>query len=92
MSAADGHRFAREDLVALFTPTLGREKSIESVDAAALMVRAGLGGWTLDQALAIVTEMGKTKGLVGIVSRLAIARLQAGQAYRSAGGVRTTLA
>ncbi len=91
MSAPDGMQFEREDLVALFTPALGREKSIESVNAAARAVRADGGKWSLDQALAIVTEMGKTRGLIGIVSRLAIARLQAGQAYRSAGGSHTNL-
>lgn len=86
MSAPTEKRYGPEDLVALFTPTLGREKSTEVVTTAARALKVGADGWSLEEALAIVDEMARTPGLVGIVSRLAKARLQAGMAYRSAGG------
>ena len=86
MSQTTDKRYEPEDLVALFAPTLGREKSTDVVTCAARALNASAGGWSLEQALAIVNEMARTPGLVGIVSRLARARLQAGMAYRSAGG------
>lgn len=79
-------RLDRTDLVTLFAPTLGAEKSAETVDAAIRALRIQAPTFDIEQAVSILTEMGHSPGLVGLVSRLAIARLRAGQAFRKAGG------
>ena len=87
MGLAEKARLSRTDLVAMFAPTLGEERSAETVDSAVRALRLPPAPFDVEQAVCIVTEIGRTPGLVGLVSRLAIARLRAAQAYREAGGV-----
>jgi hypothetical protein len=77
----------RSDLVALFAPTVGHERSAAVVDAATQTL--GLRGlaWSSDETAQLIGEIGRAPGILGLVSRLALARLRAGQAYRNAGGL-----
>jgi hypothetical protein len=87
MSLAHKARLDRTDLVAMYAPTMGEERSAETVDAAVRALHLPPAPFDVEQAVSIVTEIGRAPGLVGLVSRLAIARLRAGQAYREAGGI-----
>jgi hypothetical protein len=78
------HRLERADLVTMFAPTLGQEKSTETVDAAVKGAGLLIGPYTFEQAITILGHMGKTTGVVGLVSRLAIARLRAAMAFHEA--------
>ena len=84
MNLETKQRLDRADLVTMFAPTLGLEKSTETVDAAVRGVGLPIGPYTFEQAIAILSEMGKTPGVVGLVSRLAVARLRAAMAFHEA--------
>jgi hypothetical protein len=84
MNLETKQRLDRADLVTMFAPTLGQEKSSETVDAAVRGLGLPSGPYTFEQAISILGEMGKTTGVVGLVSRLAVARLRAAMAFHEA--------
>jgi hypothetical protein len=84
MNLETKQRLDRADLVTMFAPTLGQEKSTETVDAAVRGLGLTNGPYTFEQAISILGEMGKTAGMVGLVSRLAVARLRAAMAFHEA--------
>jgi len=84
MNLETKQRLDRADLIMMFAPTLGQEKSNETVDSAVRGLGLPSGPYTFEQAISIFGEMGKTTGLVGLVSRLAVARLRAAIAFHEA--------
>jgi hypothetical protein len=84
MNLETKQRLERADLVTMFAPALGQEKSSESLDAAVRELGMPSGPYTFEEAISILGEMGKTTGVVGLVSRLAVARLRAAMAFHEA--------
>ncbi|MBX5484494.1 MAG: hypothetical protein IRZ16_21950 [Myxococcaceae bacterium] len=74
----------RADLIGLFAPAVGQEKSAETVDAAVGALHLPPEPWGAAEALQIVQRIARSGGLIGIVARLAAARLQAKQAFEVA--------
>lgn len=74
-SPASGPRFTTAQLVAMFTPSLGREKGSDVVRSAQRAV--GLSGDTmsLHEATAILEHLTRLGGVVGTIARFAKARL-----------------
>lgn len=70
-------RFYREDFIGLFAATVGQEKSADTVDG--MVKRLGLvAPMNVDHALRLLEALGGMSGVVGLVSKLATARLRAG--------------
>jgi hypothetical protein len=69
-------RFLREDFIGLFAATVGQEKSAETVDAT--VKKLGLKTPVdVEQALKVLEALSATAGVVGLVSKLATARMRA---------------
>jgi hypothetical protein len=64
----------------LLAPTLGCEKSAEVVEGAALRLGFSPEALRADQALAMLDELARTPGMVGIAARFARSRLDAQRA------------
>jgi hypothetical protein len=65
-------------LAELLAPTLGWEKSSEVVESAAIRLGLSPGrALRVDQALAVLDELARTPGMVGIAARFARSRLEA---------------
>ncbi len=69
--------FAAANVAELLAPTLGREKSDEVTTAAVTRLGLSPNDMTLDQALAVLDELGRTPGMVGITARFARSRVGA---------------
>ncbi len=74
--------FARDEIVGLFSATLGAEKSHETVDQAALRLGLSRATLTVEETIRLLEDLAGTSGVVGLVSKLATARLRAALVMR----------
>ena len=63
-----------DDLMSLLAPSLGEEKAREAIQQTSRMLQLPSTGLTRDHALAILEEMAKAPGLLGVAARLGTAR------------------
>jgi hypothetical protein len=76
ITTEDTTKIEIDDLVELLAPSLEPASSREAVVRAARALGFGTGSWTRTEGMAIMDRMSKEPGLVGVVSRLAKARLR----------------
>ncbi|MBX3190216.1 MAG: hypothetical protein KF819_24670 [Labilithrix sp.] len=67
-------RAASVDLLPLLAPALGAEKARDAVQSTALRLGFDPAHLTRDQGLAVLEELARTDGIVGVVARFATAR------------------
>lgn len=73
--APKGGPLARAELAALLAPTLGQEKSDDMVLETLQKLKLPLDAMSTADGLAVLEELAKSSGIVGIASRFAKARL-----------------
>ena len=74
-AAQSGPPSAAIDIMHLIVPALGTEKAREAIEQAATRCRVDLtSGLSYNSALAVLDEMTKVEGIVGVVARFAKAR------------------
>jgi hypothetical protein len=77
-------------LAELLAPTLGWEKSLEVVDAAASRLGLSPNELSVHQGLSVLDELARTPGMVGIAARFARSRLDANRAPPPAAAMAST--
>ncbi len=84
MNESSQGQYSREQLIGLLSPSLGLERSREVVELTQVQLRLPSQGMSREQAEAVLTSLGQTPGLVGIVARLALAQLKTQAASETA--------